>query len=353
MSISKTKKLIVDFRKRQREEHVPLPPTGLRWRQAEEAQHGLQDPLQASTGASLFTFTGDVTYLTSSTFVHRPGNDYKHREKVFWQQFLVPLCEKEQSSGEQLPPFALYFIIYFTYMDQSIETRREAVIRSLILYLAILSLSLCSPYAKDSAALTNTSNLVSLIGLQLQPSIVSIYKTATKEDGSPPGFILFSHTEVYLIRLVFALLVIYCTFTWFTQMEVVGKGYKVVCLDMASLQTQRKEGSQVFGADQQIKAGPVRRLQAGEEDGCLCPGVCSHQEDSAGTTRLRGSCTVSLTCSWSAPWAAFVFGIAGSITQPAAALQGRKKTTENNDALMFYSHLIYRKQLFSAFYCRK
>lgn len=39
------------------------------------------------------------------------------------------------------------------------------------------------------------------------------------------------------------------------------------------------------------------------------------------TTWFRGSCTLSLTCSWSALWAVFVFRFTGLITQPAAVAQ--------------------------------
>ncbi|KAI3369507.1 hypothetical protein L3Q82_007491 [Scortum barcoo] len=104
LNVSKTKELIVDFRRRQREEHAPSPSTGLRWResssfrflgvhisedltwthhtdfitksarqrlffllQAAEAQHGLQGYSAASTGAPIERIlTGCITAWYSS-----------------------------------------------------------------------------------------------------------------------------------------------------------------------------------------------------------------------------------------------------------------------------------------------
>ena len=101
----------------------------------------------------------------------------------------------------------------------------------------------------------------------------------------------------------------------------------VVCasFDMASLQSQRKEvgcweaGWRLRG-DQQIKARPVRWMQAGGGrtlvSRCLLP-----PGGRSRTTRLRGRRTFSVTCSWSALLAVFCTRDRGSITRRAAVFK--------------------------------
>lgn len=100
----------------------------------------------------------------------------------------------------------------------------------------------------------------------------------------------------------------------------------VVSFDMASLQSQRKE---VRGLGWLV--GPCRKISRSKSvlsDGCRLEGRTDSLHFPGGHSRktgLRGSCTFSLTCSWSALWAVFVFRITGSITQPAAVLQCEPK----------------------------
>lgn len=100
----------------------------------------------------------------------------------------------------------------------------------------------------------------------------------------------------------------------------------VVSFDMASLQSQRKE---VKGLGWLV--GPCRKISRSKSvlsDGCRLEGRTDSLHFPGGHSRktgLRGSCTFSLTRSWSALWAVFVFRITGSITQPAAVLQCEPK----------------------------
>ncbi|KAI3375925.1 hypothetical protein L3Q82_016344, partial [Scortum barcoo] len=55
LNVSKTKELIVDFRRRQREEHAPSPSTGLRWR--ESTASGSSGFTSARTSPGLITLT--------------------------------------------------------------------------------------------------------------------------------------------------------------------------------------------------------------------------------------------------------------------------------------------------------
>ncbi|KAI3377327.1 hypothetical protein L3Q82_008530, partial [Scortum barcoo] len=87
LNVSKTKELIVDFRRRQREEHAPLSINGttvervnsfsqtaaLLPPQAAEAQHGLKDYSAGSTGAPIESIlTGCITaWYSSCTALNR------------------------------------------------------------------------------------------------------------------------------------------------------------------------------------------------------------------------------------------------------------------------------------------
>ncbi|KAI3376659.1 hypothetical protein L3Q82_016478, partial [Scortum barcoo] len=77
LNVSKTKELIVDFRRRQREEHAPLSINGttverVKQLQAAEAQHGLEDPLQLLQVTIERILTGCITaWYSSCTALNR------------------------------------------------------------------------------------------------------------------------------------------------------------------------------------------------------------------------------------------------------------------------------------------
>lgn len=99
-----------------------------------------------------------------------------------------------------------------------------------------------------------------------------------------------------------------------------------------NVSSKPSDGSQVFRlaaqfllGHQQIKAGPVQWLQAGGEDGQSTHSRRTQRDDWA-QRKLH-----ILTCSCSAPWAAFVFRITASIIHHAVLQCELKCNITTND----------------------